>query len=87
MTAGAAGLLLRALADPWALVRHQAAEALSAWARDPRVIPALMRSLTEYGDAPDDSAIVSLGALRAEAAVPALRDLLLRNPHPITTAL
>ena len=80
--AGAPGLLLRALADPWALVRHEAAEALAAWPRDPRVIPALIRSLTEYGDAPDRSAIVSLEALKAEAAVPVLRELLLRNPHP-----
>lgn len=79
--AGASGLLLRALADPWALVRNEAAVALSAWGRDPRVIPALMRSLTEHGAAPDTSAIVSLGKLRAETALPTLRELLLRNPQ------
>lgn len=67
-------LLLLALADPD--VRARAAEALGRRKGDERVVPALLVALRDYHGGTVSSAVKALGALRAAAAVPALRELI-----------
>jgi HEAT repeat protein len=72
--------LLRALADPDAWVRSNAAGALADHGkRDPRVAPALMAALDDYNDSVVSASIKTLGKLKVNEAVPLIREYLLAS--------